>query len=98
MTKTLVPPKIGAKIVGINMASITENFAVEALNNDITTKREVMKVMINACGHSAADALHFTNKIHTEGRAVCFWGSKEQCEAVITEFKSIFIQCNLIEA
>jgi ATP-dependent Clp protease adapter protein ClpS len=98
MTKILDRPKEGMKIVGINMASLTERWAVEALNNDTTSFQDVMKVMVNVCGHSAHDAKCYTLKIHTEGRAVCFWGSKETCEGVITAFTQIRVGCNLIEA
>ena len=96
MTKTINKPTI--KIEGINMASLTEKWCVEALNNNVSTFQDVIKVLVNVCGHSGKDAKHYTVKIHKEGRAVVFWGSKAECEDVITAFKNIKVSCNLIEA
>ncbi len=99
MTKVLEPPKEvpTTLIAGINMKSLTEKYAVEALNNDTTTFHEVLKVFVHVCLYDARDARRYTNKIHTDGRAVCYWGSKEECEFVIAAFKSILVNCNLLE-
>jgi ATP-dependent Clp protease adapter protein ClpS len=85
-------------IEGIDMASLTGPYCVEALNNDVSTFDDVMDVFVHACGYDAGKAKHYTLKIHTEGRAICFWGGRERCEAVILAFKGILVKCNLMES
>ena len=96
MTRTIDKPI--TKIEGVNMASLTEKWCVEALNNNVSTFQDVIKVLVNICGHSGRDAKHYTVKIHKEGRAVVFWSGRNECEDVIKAFKTIGVSCNLIEA
>ena len=95
MTKTISKPDI--KIEGINMASLTEKWCVEALNNNISTFQDVIKVLVNVCGHSGKDAKYLTVKIHKTGSAVVFYGGKDLCEQVILSFKKIGVECHLLE-
>ena len=79
------------------MKSLTEKYAVEALNNNVATFHDVLKIFVEVCLYDAREARHYTDKIHNAGRAVCYWGSKEECEFVIAAFKSILVNCNLLE-
>lgn len=104
MTKTIEKPSIvpsektATKIVGINMNSLMEKYAVEAINNNITTVKQVMTVFVKVCHYDEKTAKHYTDKIHREGRAVCFWASKEKCENLISAFKDVLLHALLIEA
>jgi ATP-dependent Clp protease adapter protein ClpS len=90
-------PEKPLTISGVDMASLHERYCVEALNNDISTFDDVIKVFTQVCKYDAAKAQHYTVKIHTEGRAICFWAGKEHCETVIKAFKAILVKCRLIE-
>jgi ATP-dependent Clp protease adapter protein ClpS len=90
-------PEKPVTITGIEMASLTERYCVEAYNNDISTFDDVIRVFTEVCKYDAAKAKHFTLKIHNEGSAVCYWASKERCEVVIKAFKAILVSCRLIE-
>ena len=99
MTKTLEPPKVGGMtdIAGIDMASLNNGFAVEALNNDISTFQDVISVFVKVCRYDAGKAKTYAQKIDREGRAVCFWADKAECEKVIMAFKGILVECRLLD-
>lgn len=99
MTKTLEPPKEGVVtlIEGINMASLTEKFCVKAMNNDITSFAEVIRVLVSICDYSVRDASSYAKKIHDEGFAICFWGNKEKCQNLIKAFSDIKVIAYLLE-
>jgi ATP-dependent Clp protease adapter protein ClpS len=73
------------------------NYAVRAFNNDVTPYLAVMGVFIISCGYSQKVADKYTMEIHTKGQSVCYWASKEACEAVIKDFKGIGVRAELIE-
>jgi len=60
-------------IEGIEMASLTERYCVEALNNDVSTVVDVIGVFVRVCKYEIGKAKAYTLKIHTQGRAICFW-------------------------
>ncbi len=94
---TTTPTAPTTVLEGIEMSSLTERCCVEALNNDVSTVQDVIRVFVRVCGYDLAKAKAYTLKIHVEGRAVCFWGSKERCQRVIRAFRVIGVDCNLLE-
>ena len=89
--------KESTRIEGVNMQSLTARHAVEAYNNDVSTFDQVMEVFMKACGYDPETSFMYTNKIHTTGKALCYWGGKEACEAVIAAFAKIGVQAKLLE-
>ena len=100
MTKVLDKPLLdrpSPSIEGINMASLTEKWCVEAYNNDISTFQDVMSVLMDVCKYDKNTALMYTNQIHRTGKAVCYWNSQEKCEGVISAFGKIGVKAILRE-
>lgn len=100
MSNVLDRPKEGVAIPlmqDINLAPITAKWRVLAFNNDVTTFHDVLKVFVQVCLYDARAAKYYTQQIHTEGKSVCYWGTKEECEFVIAAFKNILVKCELLE-
>lgn len=96
MPKTLDKPNLGdLKIEGVNLNSLSD-YAVKAFNNDITPFDDVMMLFLKDCGYDRNTALRYTNKIHEEGSAVCFWGNREQCERIVGCFKKIKVFAEIV--
>jgi ATP-dependent Clp protease adapter protein ClpS len=102
MSKTIVKPSetIGnPKIANVTLEDRSDmsNWAVEAFNNDISTFEDVIKVFTKVCMYDRKTAETYTRRIHTEGRVVCFGGTKARCELVIAAFKNILVKAILLE-
>jgi len=82
---------------GINLDSLTQKYAVEAFNNDVSTFEDVAHVLTSACGYDKQTAIMYTKRIHREGKAVCYWNNKEKCETVISAFAKIGVKAELRE-
>jgi len=89
--------KESTRIEGVNMESLTARNADEAYNNDVSTFDQVMDVFMKTCGYDGDTAFMYTNKIHTTGKALCYWGEKSACESVISAFAKIGVQAKLLE-
>jgi ATP-dependent Clp protease adapter protein ClpS len=72
------------------------DYAVKAYNNEITSFMSVVGVFVISCGYDQVNAERFAMKIHKDGFAVCFWGSKTRCEEVIKDFNGIGVQAILL--
>lgn len=93
-----VKPLEITKIEGVNLDSARGKNAVEALNNEVTTFMQVIGLFMRVCKYDQATAERYTHKIHLEGKAICYWGSKEDCAVVIKAFAGIGVRANLLDA
>ena len=93
MSETIELPKIA----GVNLASATASFSVEAYNNDITPFADVVDFLMKTCGYDQATSEMYAIHIHRKGKAICFWGTKGACLYVIEGFKGIGVDAKLLE-
>lgn len=84
-----------SKIEGVNMQSL-HDFMVVAFNNETTDGRDVVKVFMDECDYIEEQALSFTYKIHTFGKAIVFWGPKASCERLVKAFANILVQSEVL--
>lgn len=89
---TIDKPQVDLDRVDPNLG----DYAVQAYNNDITTFMDVVGVFIMSCGYDSATAERFALKIHNDGVALVFWGSKSRCEDVIKDFRQIGVKAILV--
>lgn len=102
MSKTIEKPIVEdsgkTEILGVNLASATSKYSVEAFNNNVTTFEEVVTFFQRVCLYDGKTAEMYTLQIHKQGKAICYWGGKEACEFIISAFKAIGIEAKLLEA
>ena len=85
-----------AKIEGVNMQSL-HDYMVLVYNNDSTDGQSVVDVLMDVCGYSAEQAIHYTMKIHHSGKAVVFWGNKKSCEELSVELAKILVKSEVLK-
>jgi ATP-dependent Clp protease adapter protein ClpS len=76
--------------------SKTGEYSVLAWNNEITKFNDVVGVFVISCGYSEERAIRYATRIHKEGRAICFWGTKHRCEEIVADFGKIGVIAEVI--
>lgn len=73
------------------------DFAVRVWDNPVTPFDRVMWVFVISCGYSEGVAYKYTLQIHTDGEAVCYWGSRDRCEEIVRDFGRIGVEAEVLE-
>jgi ATP-dependent Clp protease adaptor protein ClpS len=71
---------------------LTGPWIVILYNDDWHSVDEVIDIVQQATGCSLDDAVTITYRVHNEGRAICFSGSKEECDKVAAIIATIRLQ------
>lgn len=74
----------------------TGEYSVLAWNNEVTKFHDVVGVLVISCGYSEERATRYTKRIHEEGKAICFWGSRERCQEIVADFGKIGVIAEVI--
>lgn len=73
-------------------ANISGPWIVILYNDDWHTFDDVIEILMKATGCTAQRAMEIAEEVHTKGRAICYDGSKEECERVASIIATIRLQ------
>ena len=73
-------------------ANISGPWIVILYNDDWHTFDDVIEILMKATGCTEQRAMEIAIEVHTKGRAICYDGSKEECERVASIIATIRLQ------
>ena len=79
----------------IDQINSIDKWCIIAYNNDITPFTSVFYILKTVVPLTDEEAFNLTNKIHTEGQAVVYVGSKEHCEKIKDALTSVFVKSEI---
>ena len=83
-------------IEGVNMQSL-HDYMVMAYNNDVTDGQAVVNVLMKHCDYTEEQAISYTVKVHRNGKAVVFWGTKSGCEGLVKALGQVFVTSEVLK-
>ena len=85
-----------SKIEGVNMQSL-HDYMVMAYNNDVTDGQAVVNVLMRECDYTEEQAISHTVRVHRNGKAVVFWGTKNGCESLVKALAKVFVTSEVLK-